>query len=158
MTHPNSPASHIPSDFLLGSELASLGRFDEAEAAFANAVLVAPGFHLARYQLGLLQFSSGRASAALVTWQPLLLLADAQPLVHFVQGFTALAHDDLATARTHFNTGLARESDNPAVASDIRQVLARMDEIPVAPTTSTHDGDAANHVLLANYGKPGTLH
>src|SRR4051812_25103195 len=48
--------------FMIGSEHAAAGRMAQAEAEFANAVLLAPLLHLARYQLGLLQFSSGRAA------------------------------------------------------------------------------------------------
>ena len=64
------PASGVP-HFLAGSEYAALGQMEQAEAELANAVLLAPAFHIARYQLGLLQFSSGRAATALVTWEPL---------------------------------------------------------------------------------------
>ena len=44
------PSSGIP-PFLAGSEHASAGQFDQAELAFASAVLLAPQFPLARYQL-----------------------------------------------------------------------------------------------------------
>jgi predicted TPR repeat methyltransferase len=78
-----APASGLP-HFLTASEQAGAGRIDAAEMAFANAVLLAPDFTLARYQLGLLQFTSGRAAVALITWQPLFALAETDPLGHFV--------------------------------------------------------------------------
>jgi tetratricopeptide (TPR) repeat protein len=62
----HTPASGLP-HFLIGAELAQLGRMDEAEAAYANAVLLAPDLLMARYQLGLIQFTSARAALALVT-------------------------------------------------------------------------------------------
>src|SRR6185295_4753211 len=67
------PASALP-HFLLASEQASAGDFARAELAFAKALLLAPDFALARYQLGLLQFTSSRAPVALLTWQPLFEL------------------------------------------------------------------------------------
>ncbi|WP_395686425.1 hypothetical protein [Caenimonas koreensis] len=169
------PGHPLPS-FLYGSELASLGRIEQAESAFANAVLCDPGFNTARYQLGLLQFSSGRAAAALVSWQPLLVLADTNPMLHFVYGFAALARNEYSAARTHFHEGLALPNNNGPMIDDIRLVLARMDEEaastgepathaePAAPQTPA--GVAleepaepdARHVLISNYGKPDTLH
>jgi len=157
------PASGLP-HFLAGSEYAALGQIDKAEGALANAVLLAPDFHIARYQLGLLQFSSGRAAAALVSWQPLFALDDTQALGHFVRGFAALAQDDFAAAKGHFDAGLARNTDNAALSADIQKVLQGMSDAlaqgqnatPQAPAESSQ---AAAHILLSNYGKfGGTLH
>jgi tetratricopeptide (TPR) repeat protein len=156
---PSSAAPH----FLIGSEYAALGQIEDAEAALANAVLLAPALHVARYQLGLLQFSSGRAAAALVTWGPLLALPAEDPLPHFVRGFAALAQDDFTQARSQFDAGLACEQPNAAVAADIRQVLTRMQEaapakegaaVPASPVAES----ASNHVLVSNYGRFGSLH
>ena len=145
------PASGVP-HFLIGSEHASAGRMDEAEAAFANAVLLAPEFALARYQLGLLHFSSQRAALALVTWQPLFELPDADPFGHFVRGFAALAQDAFAEALQHLQRGLACEAGNPAVAEDIRKVVVAVEAL-AARSEPTPD---AAHVLLAGYS--GGLH
>ncbi|RYF70047.1 MAG: hypothetical protein EOO22_15055, partial [Comamonadaceae bacterium] len=116
------PDSGVP-HFLIGSEHASCGNIDAAERAFANAVLLAPEFLLARYQLGLLQFSSARAAVALLTWDRLLELPPEHPLPHFVHGFAARARDEFPQALVHFRDGLARPEDNPAVFADIRQVV-----------------------------------
>src|SRR3954464_14411872 len=94
------PSSGIP-HFLIGSEHAAAGELEAAEPAFANAVLLAPEFLLARYQLGLLQFSSKRAALALVTWGPLLALAATESLGHYVRGFAALAQDRFAESLDH---------------------------------------------------------
>lgn len=149
------PASGLP-HFLLGSEYAALGQFDKAEAALANAVLLAPEFHIARYQLGLLQFSSGRAAVALVTWEPLFALDDAHALGHFVRGFAALAQDAFEQAKTHFEAGLDRNTENAALSHDIESVLRGMEE---AKHRTVGSEAAAAHVLLSNYGKfGGTVH
>lgn len=157
------PASAVP-HFLAGSEYAALGQIDKAEAALANAVLLAPAFHIARYQLGLLQFSSARAAVALVTWEPLFALDEAQALGHFVRGFAALAQDDFASARTHFEAGLARNTDNAALSADIQKVLHGMENAQGqnahAPSQSPGVNEqSAAHILVSNYGKfNGTLH
>lgn len=157
------PASGLP-HFLAGSEYAALGQIDKAEASLANAVLLAPDFHIARYQLGLLHFSSGRAAAALVTWQPLFTLDETQALGHFVRGFAALAQDDFSGAKAHFDAGLARNTDNAALSADIQKVLQGMDDAraqnqSAMPQATPERSEAAAHVLLSNYGKFGsTLH
>lgn len=166
------PESGLP-HFLLGAEHASLGRMDLAEQCFANAVLLSPGLVVARYQLGLLQFSSGRASAALLTWQPLLGLEDESPLPHWIRGFAALAGDSFDTARACFEAGLVRNADHPPMSADIRKVLAQMDAllpgahqspqqaVPVAVPTllaPQPDEDESSHVLLSNYLQQGPAH
>jgi tetratricopeptide (TPR) repeat protein len=112
------PLSPLPA-FLAGAEHAAQGRVDEAEAAYAAGLLLAPGFRLLRYQLGLLQFTSGRAAAALVTWEPLLGPAS-DALAAFVRGFAALAGDDVPGALQHWAHGLAASGPGGPVAADIR--------------------------------------
>ncbi|MDB5856919.1 MAG: Tetratricopeptide domain protein [Ramlibacter sp.] len=145
-----APASGIP-HFLAGSEHASAGNIELAEAAFARAVLLAPAFALARYQLGLLQFSSQRPAMALVTWQPLFDLPGADPLGHFVRGFEALARDSFAEALEHYREGLACNDINQAMASDILQVVTAVEKLPRGEPPAA-DPDA-RHVLLAGYAK-----
>ena len=139
--------------FLLGSELASIGRTNEAEHALAQAVLLAPGLHVARYQLGLLQFGSDRAAVALLTWAPLLDRADTEPWPHFVRGFAALAQDRFAEALAHYQSGLERNADNRALSGDIEKVMQRIREID--PAAASANGA---HVLLSNYAQLGRPH
>jgi tetratricopeptide (TPR) repeat protein len=134
--------------FLMGSEYAALGDWAQAEAELANAVLLDPFLHIARYQLGLLQFSSGRAAVALLTWQPLSNGTADPGLADFVRGFAALAQDEFDGARASFEQGLQAAGVNAAVADDIRKVIARM------PGASEQGSAAAPaHVLVANYDR-----
>jgi tetratricopeptide (TPR) repeat protein len=147
------PSSGVP-HFLAGSEYAALGQFDKAEAALANAVLLAPALHIARYQLGLLQFSSGRAAVALVTWEPLFALDAAQAISHFVRAFAALALDDFEQAKAHFKAGLDRNTENAALSQDIEKILRGIEE-----AKQPASGEGAAHILLSNYCKfGGTMH
>jgi tetratricopeptide (TPR) repeat protein len=163
-----APGSAMP-HFLIGSEYAASGEIAKAELAFANAVLLAPQLTIARYQLGLLQFSSGRAALALVTWQALLNLGESDPLPHFIRGFAALAQDAFAEALTNFRAGLSRNNTNPAVSSDIEQIMARIAEVQAAAGTVTASSDSPpdqtaeaervdEHVLLSNYRPQGKGH
>ena len=149
-----APAWAIP-HFLIGSEYAAQGQMDKAEAAIANAVLLDPGLHIARYQLGLLQFSSGRAAAALVTWQPIMQLQGEQGLPHFVRGFAALAQDRIDEAKEHFAVGLTVPEVNPAVASDIQKVLTGLAALNQGPTdkAAQSPNESSAHVLVSTYSK-----
>lgn len=147
-----APQAGLP-QFLLGAEFAALGDMDKAEAAFANATRLASEFPMARYQLGLLQFSSGRPAIALLTWQPLLQLPDTDPLPHFVNGFATLAHDRFEEALHHFEQGLALNTSNPALSSDIEKVIAG-----IRAVTPHAASEAEAHVLLGNYQQQGRAH
>ena len=147
------PASPIP-HFLRGAELAQAGRIDEAEAAYANAVLLAPGFETARYQLGLLQFTSGRAALAQVTWEPLFSLAEGHAIRSFVLGFSALARDDFAIAIACFRDGMAANHDNPPMNDDIARVIAAIDGLG---KTTAAQASKDGHVLLASYRQHSAL-
>jgi tetratricopeptide (TPR) repeat protein len=143
------PASPLP-PFLIASEQASAGDFAHAELAFASALLLAPGFALARYQLGLLQFSSQRAAVALLTWQPLFALPETEALLHFVRGFAALAQDAFEEALGHFRCGLACTPANPALCADIEQVVDAVDRLRAGEPPA---GEGNAHVLLSAYAR-----
>jgi len=146
------PASALP-HFLLASEQASAGDFALAELSFANALLLAPDFALARYQLGLLQFSSNRAPVALLTWQPLFQLPQEDALLHFVRGFAALAHNAFGESLAHFRQGLQCQPANPALCSDILQVVEAVERLESGEVAPAQEETAAAHVLLSAYSR-----
>jgi tetratricopeptide (TPR) repeat protein len=142
---------------LLGAELAQCGAIDEAESAFAEAVLSAPGWSIARFQLGLLQYTSGRASTARLTWQPLLALAPDDALRSFVQGFAALAGDRFGEAMAAFEAGIAQNTANAPLNADIRMVMQRVGGAASGPPSAAVAepvNDGGVHVLLSNYQRP----
>jgi tetratricopeptide (TPR) repeat protein len=157
--------------FLIGAELAQAGRFDEAEGAYANAVLLAPDLDMARYQLGLLQFTSGRAALALVTFGPLFERPPDYALQRVVRGFAALAQDELAAAVEHFKEGIALNHDNPSLNGDLEMLMRRIAE----RSGADRKGEAAagggrgatpaepvagdeNQFWLSNYQRQSSLH
>lgn len=159
-----NPAWALP-PFLLGAELAQVGRHDEAMQAFAAAVLLAPDLHIARFQLGLLQYTSGQAALALVTWHPLSQLAEAHPLREFVLGFAALADNRFEEAISRFRAGQQLNTDNPPLNGDIEMLIGKVEAVmranaaengPEAAAHEAADADIA-HVLLSNY-QNGSFH
>lgn len=145
------PASALP-HFLAAAEHASAGDFPAAELGFASALLLSPDFALARYQLGLLQFSSQRAPVALLTWQPLFALPEEEALLHFVRGFAALAQDALDESLQHFRRGLGCTPANPALCADILQVVEAVERLQGAREPPAED-TGATHVLLSAYAR-----
>jgi tetratricopeptide (TPR) repeat protein len=145
------PASGVP-HFLIASEQASAGDFVAAELSFASAVVLAPEFALARYQLGLLQFSSQRAPLALLTWQPLFTLPESDALLHFVRGFAALAQDAFPEALRNFRSGLACQPANPALCSDVMQLIEAVEALDRKGAPPDEE-PAGSHVLLSAYGR-----
>jgi len=147
--YPHAPEPHL----LMAAQHAAHGRLEQAQNAFASAVLLAPDFHIARYQLGLLQMTCGQSPMALLTWQPLLQLPEDNPLLHFVRGYAALANDDFAIAVKHFEGGLTRENANAPLAEDIKKVLAKVHEITreTAEEEALPAEGAGQHILFSNY-------
>lgn len=150
--------------FVNASLLASEEKYDLAEEEFANAVLLSPQLALARYQLGCLLFLRGRASQAQLIWQPLQNLetqsVESLTLASFVEGFVALARNELNQALQHFQRGLSYGFENEPLLSDARKVMERIHlalqvHIPANGSTDSKAvqnetlGDA--HVLLNAY-------
>jgi tetratricopeptide (TPR) repeat protein len=151
----NEDANSPLAPFLLGAELAQLGRIEEALQAYAAAVLIAPDFHIARYQMGLLQFTSGHAALALVTWQPLFSLPEEHALRAFVGGFAALASDLFDEATHKFRIGQALNADNAPLNADIQLVIDRIEALNSSDAGASAVEDPS-HVLLSNYR--GSVH
>lgn len=140
---------------LLAAEWASLGRMVEAEEAFAGAILRSPELDIARFQLGLLQVSSGRPALGLLSWLPLRQLPSDNPLRCYVEGYAALVNDDFDEAARYFEQGLSIPQDNKALMADIRKTMAAVAKGRSGSVgTSDSEGispDGEHHVLLSNY-------
>jgi tetratricopeptide (TPR) repeat protein len=147
------PQSGIP-HFLTGAEYAQLGRMSDAEAAYANAVLLEPSLSIARYQLGLVQFTSGRAPMALVTWQPLLALPSNDPLGFFVRGFIELAQDKFESSLDFFSKGINTNHTNAPLNADITRLMEKIRHLvnnkqeAASPVTTNEE---ISHFLLESY-------
>ncbi|MES2039884.1 MAG: hypothetical protein V4495_18860 [Pseudomonadota bacterium] len=160
---------------LLGAEYITLGQVAESEAAYANALVLAPQFHIARFQLGLLQFTSAKVAVALLTWQPLLALQDDNALKLFVMGFAHMAQDDFDVALSYFERGIVCNVDIPPLNTDIQRVISEIKDLheksglngPASVETNsksaetaenTQEAEADVHFLLSNYQQQGPAH
>lgn len=112
--------------FLVGSLLASLQRYDEATREMTEAVRLAPDFHIARFQLGLLRLSSGTPGLAEEVWRPLLDLPTDDPLRLFAEGLQHMAKDEFEVALNLLDRGIHFNREHPALTSDIQEVIERI--------------------------------
>ncbi|GAB7541624.1 hypothetical protein [Cupriavidus sp. 8B] len=100
---------------------------DRAEAAYIAALQAAPDYAIARFQLGLLQFTSSRPSAALATWAPLDKLEEAHPLRLFKMAFESLQNDQFDQACHWLREGIKFNTDNPPLNQDMQLLISRIE-------------------------------
>lgn len=151
-TYPEDSRLH----FLRGSLLAGAARPIEAHAALSRAVALQPGFHLARFQLGFFELTSGEAARAVATWEPLDALPDDHYLAHFVSGLRHLIQDRFTEAVAALEAGVAANDENPPLNRDMQRIVAECmglagDPAEPAPASS------ATSLLLDQFGR-GTTH
>lgn len=155
------PGSGGDACHLLAAEYVAIGRLQEAEEAFAEAILRAPELLVARFQLGLLQVTQGRRAAGQLTWTPLLSLPRLSALRCYVEGYVALINDQFAEATAHFSQGLELPQDNEALMGDIRKTLEAMSTTmqgKSADNTNEQSSAVGQHVLLSNYSMGDRRH
>jgi tetratricopeptide (TPR) repeat protein len=157
--HPNDVRPLL----LLAAEHAGIGRIDEAEAAYIAVLQRAPDFAIARFQLGLLQFTSARPAAARATWLPLDMLDPGDPLRLFKTGLEFLAEDKFEEAKQWLMKGIAQNQGNLPLNRDMQRLIdeiAKLQEkaprpsvgTPAAPATAAKEESAADeHFLLSSY-------
>lgn len=140
---------------LLAAEFAQQRDMDRAEAAYVAALQRAPQFWIARFQLGLLQFTSARPAVAMLTWAPLDSLEENHPLRLFKQGFEHLARDDFDGARRLLALGIAANTDNPPLNQDMRMLIDRIAQQAGQPGQPAEPAEAQNpadsHFLVSAY-------
>lgn len=132
--------------FLRGSLLIGLRRFIEAHAALAHAVSLAPDFHVARFQLGFFELTSGEADAARATWAPLAqALEPDHYLSRFVAGLTALIADDFAGCIASLRMGIAANGENLPLNGDMALIVEKCQELVAQrPHAARQEGEAVS--------------
>lgn len=143
--------------FLCGSVLAGLGRFAEAHVKMQNAVAIAPDYDLARFQLGFLELTSGDATAAQVTWAPLLNLPPDNPLKFFVQGLTKMFSDAFEESIALLQEGISRNQLLPLMNKDMGLLIVEMTQKLNAQSGETNV-DSDTNFLLKQFSFKNTKH
>jgi len=148
---------------LLGAMYAELGMIDRAIQEMTLAITYGPHLRMARFQLGLLHFTSGNLPSAEEVWAPLAELPEEDPLRLFRSGLLSLARDDFAACVADLRRGLETNTEHPSLNHDIEMLVAMaeqaMNEQAGTPAEAAAEMPAAGsgqHVLLSGYqGTPG---
>lgn len=161
--HPGDPRLH----FMKGSLLAAQERYAEGRTAMQQAVALAPGYDIARFQLGLLELSSGDAEAADATLQPLADASGEDALSLFALGLRHLARDNLDQAEALLKRGIEVNKEHPLVSRDMELMIAGIADARARAAADQHrpagEGDetadvSAAHLLLQRYADKSTKH
>jgi tetratricopeptide (TPR) repeat protein len=145
--------------FMRGSILAGRQQPLEAHSALTRAVQLAPDFHIARYQLGFFELTSGEVDRALSTWGPLQRLPADFYLRKFVDGLIHLVRDEFDEALARMHEGIALNRENEPLNNDIRLLMRECENLPRTTRGSGESGDlSATSVLLGQFGQKSTEH
>jgi hypothetical protein len=139
--------------FLRGSLLAGLRRYDEAHDAMAKSIEIAPGYAVARFQLGFLDLTSGDAPSAQLTWAPLLNRPEDDALRLFVEGLEHLIRDEFEQCIAVSTRGIACNTENPVISGDMTLIIQKAREHLAAPQPAD-ESVSATHFLLRQYTSP----
>src|SRR5690606_9578517 len=127
-----------------GSILAGSGQPVDAHGSLARAVELAPEFHLARYQLGFFELTSGEVDEALSTWGPLLRLPEDACLRRFAEGLTHLVRDEFSEAIERLRAGSALNRENEPLNNDIRRLIGECERLLARSTGDERNGEETN--------------
>lgn len=150
--HPADPRLH----FLKGSLLAAQREYAAGEAAMGYAVLLAPDYHIARFQLGLLQLSSGKGEAAIATLDPLRDLPAENPFQPLSDGLIRLANDDLPGAVERLEAGIALNQALPLINRDMQMLIDEARR--TIESNDPADAISATQQLLQSFTSRQTRH
>ena len=135
--------------FLLGSAFGNIQDYGSAKSQLNEALALAPEFHLARLQLGLMHLTSGDERLARAILAPLLNIATDSYLRSFADGLIALSYDEFERARSSLQTGVSQNLDNAPLNRNM-QLL-----INAVPAPQENEAMIETpHLLVQKYSKP----
>ena len=112
--------------FLKASAFAGVGRLIEAHAAFKKSIELNPDFHIARFQFGLFQLTSGESDNALKTWARLDGLPKEHYLRVFVIGLRHLIRDEIEDCIKVLERGIELNAENLPLNTDIEMLIEKV--------------------------------
>lgn len=141
--------------FLLGTQYAQIGMYEDAERFMQLAVTFEPEFDIAVFQLGLLQLTSGKPDAAEASWQGLDFLPAGHGLNHFRRGMLALQRNALAEAETELRAGLATPLPNAPLLAEMQRITDNIVKMRAeagdAPAEEGQGEAGDEHLFLSAY-------
>jgi tetratricopeptide (TPR) repeat protein len=115
--------------FLKGSWLAGMGDYPSARTAMRQAIDLAPDYAVARFQLGLLELTSGEPVRAQETWAPLHGLPRDHYLRLFVEGLGHLIRDEFQDAIQCLEKGILLNREILPMNRDMEMIIGETREL-----------------------------
>lgn len=143
--------------FLKGSVAAGMQDFGAAHMAMRRAVDLAPGYAVARFQLGLLLLTSAQPDAAQNVWEPLHALPADNYLRLFASGLDHLIRDEFDDAIRSLKEGMARNLENPVMNRDMQMIVDKVSE-GVKDDKASHAATSSVNFLLRQAALKSRLH
>lgn len=148
--YPNDPRLF----FLKGSVLAGQQRYEEGRDAMRMAIEIAPGYELARFQLGFLELTSGLSADAVKTWGPFADLTEDAPFRLLSAGLGSLARDEFAECDRLLRLGIEANNEHPMINGDMQLILDEVaDKLPMPDNNVSVPAQPASavHQLLQQF-------
>lgn len=138
---------------LLAAQYMQSGAPDAAEAAFIGTLQRDPTLSTARFQLGLLQYTTGRPQTAFQTWQPLESLGETHYLVLFKRAFATLAIDAFDDTLLLLERGITANQENGPLNHDMRMLASQIEAMRANASDASfaQQDEAATQFVLASY-------
>jgi protein O-mannosyl-transferase len=121
-------------DDCMGNALEDIGKNDEAEKFYAEAVRVEPDYPMAQFHFGMILLQRGDSDEASNHLAEAVQLAPHNPVMQFDFGTYLSQHGKRDEAANHFKTALAYKPDFPEAQKQLNQILQKTN----APARSTH--------------------
>ncbi|MFT4926013.1 MAG: tetratricopeptide (TPR) repeat protein [Phenylobacterium sp.] len=141
-----------PLCFLYASELAAQQHYDQALAAFTDAVTFAPELHIARLQLCLLAASNEALELMQQHLPVLVALGEQDPIGCFAGALTAIFADDQPEGNVNasrlLQQGIKLNQQNPALNQDMEQLLSRINQAPAESESETNTSNTLDRSVL----------
>ncbi len=142
--------------FLLGSEYAEVGLFEEGINAMKQVIESVEDAHLVRFQLAMLYVTTGLNDKALKQFQVLSDLPGDNALSIFSAGLTAIIQEEKQQGIALLEKGLTLPSNNDALSQNMSKMLEKIkasdgaDSEQVTTMTENSD-DRSSKMFLSVY-------
>jgi len=143
---------HAMGHYLLAAQHAQLGLFERAEDEFRRASELAPGFAMARFQLGQLLLVKGEAEGAVSQFSA--IGEDDPALRAYAEGLSALVGQQAGVALAALRRGLALPQTVAALTDDMQRLADQLQaEGAAVAAESELTGPVGATMLLSNYNR-----
>ncbi|WP_444927569.1 tetratricopeptide repeat protein [Microbulbifer sp. TRSA002] len=143
------PATHL----LLAAEYAQIKFFDRAIEEMQMSIEMAPTLWVAHFQLSQVYLVTQQIEKAKNIWQHLVITPNTPKYFQlFSNGLLAIIEEQTQSGLDLLRQGIQSNTENPALNSDIEQIIQVVTETAKEEKSVAENSDAINKMLLSQYG------